>query len=129
FDNGAWGREYVDLWLNKTANDAETDAYQARAVRVTYGGRMLIGDVKNDDGRNVIQAGGGATINGGITARGMDAQGAHFRSIFGDYGAFFRNDGKDAYLLSTGKGDPDGSWTSLRPFSWSLADGTVRING
>ncbi|MCM3755061.1 hypothetical protein M3665_24375, partial [Bacillus licheniformis] len=35
----------------------------------------------------------------------------------------------DAYLLSTGKGDPDGSWTSLRPFSWSLADGTVRING
>ncbi|AQQ41064.1 MULTISPECIES: phage tail protein [Burkholderia] len=129
FDNGAWGREYVDLWLNKTANDAETDAYQARAVRVTYGGRMLIGDVKNDDGRNVIQAGGGATFNGGITARGMDAQGAHFRAIFGDYGAFFRNDGKDAYLLSTGKGDPDGSWTSLRPFSWSLADGTVRING
>ena len=43
FDNGAWGREYVDLWVNKTGNDAETDANQARRAgrvwRPRAGGR------------------------------------------------------------------------------------------
>ncbi|KVC61558.1 hypothetical protein [Burkholderia stagnalis] len=229
FDNGAWGREYVDLWINKTGNDPQTDANQARAVRVAYGGRVLVGDVKNDDGgsrllvggntvtegtsyskalsidggagnfstlfftdggkirwslfkrdgtatgsnagnnfglnafaddgvtqfpafrvdrgtqvfsvpkrlvvgeigddgRNVIQAGGGATFNGGLTARAMDATGAHFRAISGNYGAFLRNDGTNVYLLSTKKGDPDGQWNDFRPFAWSLSDGIVRIS-
>ncbi|MXN77206.1 phage tail protein [Burkholderia sp. 4701] len=230
FDNGAWGREYVDLWINKTGNDPQTDANQARAVRIAYGGRVMVGDVKNDDGgsrllvggntvtegtsyskassidggasnfstlffadggkvrwslfkrdgvatggnggnnfglnafaddgvtqfpafrvdrgtqvfsvpkrlvvgeigddgRNVIQAGGGATFNGGLTSRAMDATGANFRAVFGDYGAFFRNDGTSVYLLSTKKGDPDGQWNDFRPFAWSLADGIVRISG
>lgn len=210
FDNGAWGREYVDLWVNKTGNDAETDANQARAVRVAYGGRVLVGDVTNDDGnsrlqvdgnsrtygmsisggantvkawvaadevngyfrtagnatigsdnangscdivagnaarvrvlpsgrmlvgtfvddgRNVIQAAGSATFKGSVTSRDMDANGAHFRMVYGDYGAFLRNDGTNVYLLSTKKGDLDGQWNDFRPFAWSLADGTVRING
>ncbi|MCA8258706.1 phage tail protein [Burkholderia sp. AU31624] len=230
FDNGAWGREYVDLWVNKTGNDAETDANQARAVRVTYGGRVLVGDVKNDDGgsrlrvggdiavegtsnsrnstidggagnfstlffadggkfrwsmfkrdgaatggnngndfgmnafaddgvtqfpafrvnrgnqtfsvakrltvgdigddgRNAIQVGGSATFAGGLTAREMDATGSHFRAISNGYGAFLRNDGKDVYLLSTNKGDPDGQWNDFRPFAWSLISGNVLING
>ncbi|VWB86294.1 phage tail protein [Burkholderia lata] len=210
FDNGAWGREYVDLWVNKTGNDAETDANQARALRITYGGRMLVGDVKNDDGssrlqvdgnsrtygtsvsggqgtvkawvsaddangyfrtagnatigsenangscdivagnaarvrvlpsgrmlvgtsvddgRNVIQAAGSASFKGAVTSREMDANGAHFRMIYGDYGAFLRNDGTNVYLLSTKKGDLEGQWNDFRPFAWSLADGTVRING
>ncbi|VWC45046.1 phage tail protein [Burkholderia lata] len=210
FDNGAWGREYVDLWVNKTGNDAETDANQARALRITYGGRMLVGDVKNDDGSsrlqvdgnsrtygtsvsggqgtvkawvsaddangyfrtagnatigsenangscdivagnaarvrvlpsgrmlvgtsvddgcNVIQAAGSASFKGAVTSREMDANGAHFRMIYGDYGAFLRNDGTNVYLLSTKKGDLEGQWNDFRPFAWSLADGTVRING
>ncbi|WP_126285009.1 phage tail protein [Burkholderia stagnalis] len=229
FDNGAWGREYVDLWLNKAVNDPETDANQARAVRIAYGGRVMVGDIRNDDGgsrllvggntvtegtsyskassidggagnfstmffadggkvrwslfkrdgaatggnggnnfglnafaddgvtqfpafrvdrgtqvfsvpkrlvvgeigddgRNAIQAGGGATFNGGLSARAMDATGAHFRAVFGDYGAFLRNDGTNVYLLSTKKGDPDGQWNDFRPFAWSLADGIVRIS-
>ncbi|NIE60005.1 MULTISPECIES: phage tail protein [unclassified Burkholderia] len=210
FDNGAWGREYVDLWVNKTGNDAEIDANQARALRIAYGGRMLVGDVKNDDGssrlqvdgnsrtygtsvsggqgtvkawvsaddangyfrtagnatigsenangscdivagnaarvrvlpsgrmlvgtsvddgRNVIQAAGSASFKGAVTSRDMDANGAHFRMVYGDYGAFLRNDGTNVYLLSTKKGDLDGQWNDFRPFAWSLADGTVRING
>ncbi|MBY8604086.1 tail fiber protein [Burkholderia arboris] len=230
FDNGAWGREYVDLWLNRAVNDAETDANQARALRIMYGGRVLVGDVRNDDGnsrlrvggdiaaegtsyakaasidggagnfstlfftdggkirwsmfkrdgsatggnggndfgvnafaddgvtqfpafrvsrgtqafsvakrllvgdigddgRNAIQAAGSATFGGGLTAREMDATGSHFRAISNGYGAFLRNDGKDVYLLSTNKGDPDGQWNDFRPFSWSLTDGIVRIGG
>ncbi|VWC47685.1 putative phage tail protein [Burkholderia lata] len=230
FDNGAWGREYVDLWLNRTGNDNQSDANQARALRVGYGGRVLVGDVKNDDGnsrlrvggdiavegtsnsknstidggagnfstlffadggkfrwsmfkrdgaatggnngndfgmnafaddgvtqfpafrvsrgnqtfsvakrltvgdigddgRNAIQVGGSATFAGGLTAREMDATGSHFRAISNGYGAFLRNDGKDVYLLSTDKGDPDGQWNDFRPFSWSLISGNVLING
>ncbi|MEN2473886.1 tail fiber protein [Burkholderia sp. GS2Y] len=233
FDNGAWGREYVDLWINKTGNDPQTDANQARAVRVTYGGRVLVGNgsvddgyatlqvagnakasgtlystassiqaagsgtgyatlfltnpdsskvrwtvykedsvegVGNagshfginsfddsgnqtrrlfirrdtgtvsvtkrltvgdvgDDGRNAMQVGGTATFAGGLTAREMDASGSHFRAISNGYGAFLRNDGKDVYLLSTNKGDPDGQWNDFRPFAWSLTSGNVLING
>ncbi|KVD97628.1 phage tail protein [Burkholderia ubonensis] len=127
FDNGSWGREYVDLWLNKTANDPETDANQARAVRIAYGGRVLVG-MTNDDGTNLLQVGGSAVFKGGVSARAMDVTGAHFRAISGDYGAFLRNDGTNVYLLSTKKGDPDGQWNDFRPFAWSLADGIVRIS-
>lgn len=230
FDNGAWGREYVDLWLNRTANDVQSDSYQARALRIGYGGRVLVGDVKNDDGnsrlrvggdtvaegtsyskaasidggagnfstlfftdggkirwsmfkrdgaatggnggndfgvnafaddgvtqfpafrvsrgtqafsvakrllvgdigddgRNTIQAAGNATFNGGLTSRAMDVNGAHFRAIFGGYGAFLRNDGTNVYLLSTNKGDQEGQWNDFRPFAWSLTSGNVIISG
>ncbi|WP_412526943.1 phage tail protein [Burkholderia lata] len=209
FDNGAWGREYVDLWVNKTGNDTETDANQARALRITYGGRMLVGDVKNDDGgsrlqvdgnsrtygtsisggpntvkawvaadevngyfrtagnatigsdnvngsceivagnaarvrvlpsgrmligtsaddgRNVIQAAGGATFKGGVISRDLDAGGGHFRATYGDYGTFWRNDGTNVYLLSTKKGDPDGTFNDYRPFTLNLATGRVTID-
>ncbi|WP_175947066.1 phage tail protein [Burkholderia pyrrocinia] len=229
FDGGAWGREYLDIWLNKTGNDAQTDANQARAVRITYGGRVLIGDVKNDDtgsrlvvggntvtegtayskavsidggagsfstlsfadggkvrwslfkregvatgenagnnfglnafaddgvtqfpafridrstqvfslpkrllvgdmvddGRNVIQAGGNVVAKGGVTARDLDAGGANFRATCGDYGAFLRNDSTNFYLLTTKKGDPDGTFNDFRPFTLNFATGRVTID-
>ncbi|VWC36396.1 putative phage tail protein [Burkholderia lata] len=232
FDNGAWGREYVDLWVNKTGNDAETDANQARAVRVAYGGRVLVGNgsvddgnttlqvagnakvsgtlystassiqaagsgtgyatqfftnpdsskvrwtvykedsaegVGNagshfginsfddsgnqtrrlfirrdtgtvsvtkrlvvgdvgDDGRNAIQAGGNATFKGGVTSRELDAGGANFRMTCGDYGTFWRNDSTNVYLLSTKKGDPDGTFNDYRPFTLNLETGRVTID-
>jgi hypothetical protein len=46
FDGGAWGKEYVDLWLNSAANDDMTDAKQTRVVRVTPGGVKIAGDVE-----------------------------------------------------------------------------------
>ncbi|VWB93530.1 putative phage tail protein [Burkholderia arboris] len=229
FDNGAWGREYVDLWLNRTGNDNQVDANQARALRIAYGGRVLVGDVRNDDGnsrlrvggdiaaegtsyakaasidggagnfstlfftdggkirwslfkrdgvatggnggnnfglnafaddgatqfssfrvdrgtqtfavakrltvgdvgddgKNALQVGGNAAFKGGLTTREMDVNGAHFRAISNDYGAFLRNDGTNVYLLSTNKGNPEGQWNDFRPFAWSLADGIVRIS-
>ncbi|MBN3819709.1 phage tail protein [Paraburkholderia sp. Se-20369] len=232
FDNGVWGREYVDLWINKTGNDPQTDANQARAVRVTYGGRVLVGNGSvddgnttlqvagnakasgtlystassiqaagsgtgyatlfltnpdsskvrwtvykedsaegagnagshfginsfddsgnqtrrlfirrdtgtvsvtkrlvvgdiGDDGRNVIQAGGNATFKGGVTSRELDAGGANFRMTCGDYGAFWRNDSSNVYLLSTKKGDPDGTFNDYRPFTLNLETGRVTID-
>ncbi|MBN3796704.1 phage tail protein [Burkholderia sp. Ac-20392] len=61
FDNGAWGREYVDLWLNRAVNDNENDANQALALRVAYGGRVLIG-MTSDDGTNSLQVNNGLAV-------------------------------------------------------------------
>ncbi|VWD36306.1 phage tail protein [Burkholderia contaminans] len=78
FDNGAWGREYVDLWVNKTGNDAETDANQARAVRVAYGGRVLVGNGSVDDGNTTLQVAGNAKASGTLysTASSIQAAGS-----------------------------------------------------
>ncbi|OXJ21223.1 phage tail protein [Burkholderia sp. AU6039] len=61
FDNGAWGREYVDLWLNRAVNDNENDANQALALRIAYGGRVLIG-MTSDDGTNSLQVNNGLAV-------------------------------------------------------------------
>jgi hypothetical protein len=37
FASNAWGYENLDIWLSNTANDANSDAGQARAVRFTLG--------------------------------------------------------------------------------------------
>lgn len=84
FDSGAWGREYVDLWLNKTANDAETDANQARALRIGYGGRVLVGDVKNDDGNSRLRVGGDTVAEGTSYAKAasIDGGAGNFSTLF-----------------------------------------------
>src|SRR5574344_448986 len=51
------------------------------------------------------------------------------RNIYGDYGTFWRQDGRDLYLLLTAKGDQTGNWTSARPIVVSLSTGVCNING
>ena len=50
-----------------------------------------------------------------------------FRMIGGNYGAFFRNDGADTYLLLTASGSQYGSWNSLRPFAVHDSTGAVTM--
>lgn len=47
------------------------------------------------------------------------------RSVYGSYGAFFRNDGTDFYLLFTNAGDQYGSFNALRPLRIRLSNGEV----
>lgn len=230
FDGGAWGREYLDIWLNKTANDTQADAYQARAVRIAYGGRVFVGDVKSDEGgsrllvggntytegtsyskavsidggaggfstlffadggkirwslfkgdgaatggnvgnnfglnayaddgksqfpvfrvdrstqvfsltkrlfvgdvtdddQSSVQVKGGVSASAGVKSAGTDNGGAQFRATAPNYGVILRNDDKFAWLLTTAKGDPNGSWSALRPFWWALDTGKVSIDG
>lgn len=131
FGSGAWGSEYFDIWLNDgTNNDARSDAKQTRAVRLTSGGRVLIGD-REDDGKTALQVRGGIDASEGVTSRAIDAGGAggHFRAVCDGYGALVRNDGQSVYLLSTKKGDANGTYNDYRPFSWSLSTGKVIIDG
>jgi hypothetical protein len=49
------------------------------------------------------------------------------RMIYGNYGAMWRNDGSNIYLLFTNSGDQYGAWNSLRPFYASVTTGLVTL--
>lgn len=51
-----------------------------------------------------------------------------FRLAYGDYGAFWRNDGAALYLMLTAKGDPWGTWNNLRPFTMNLVTGRIAMS-
>lgn len=52
-----------------------------------------------------------------------------FRMIYGNYGAFWRNDGTKVYLLSTAENDRFGGWNTYRPFIYDLGSGNVQLGG
>ncbi|ELJ6742150.1 tail fiber domain-containing protein [Escherichia coli] len=52
-----------------------------------------------------------------------------YRMIYGNYGAFWRNDGGKVYLLSTAKNDKLGGWNAYRPFIYDLTSGNVQLGG
>lgn len=52
-----------------------------------------------------------------------------YRMIFGNYGAFWRNDGTNIYLLSTEENDRFGGWNGNRPFIYDLTNGKVTLGG
>ncbi|KML20263.1 MULTISPECIES: phage tail fiber protein [Burkholderia] len=127
YDGGTWGREYLDFWINRTPNDSNSDTNQIRAMRVTYGGRVLIGN-RNDDGSNALQVAGSGTFSGGITSSGLDAGGANFRLKNGR-DVLLRNDGTNFYLLLTDASDAGASWNSLRPLTVDVVTGAVILDG
>lgn len=63
--------------------------------------------------------------NGQYVAANSDA----YRMIFGNYGAFWRNDGTKVYLLSTAEDDKFGGWNGNRPFIYDLTNGKVTLGG
>ncbi|CAD5483657.1 tail fiber domain-containing protein [Escherichia coli] len=52
-----------------------------------------------------------------------------YRMIYGNYGAFWRNDGDKVYLLSTAENDKLGGWNGNRPFIYDLTNGKVTLGG
>ncbi|WPK33414.1 tail fibers protein [Escherichia phage AV108] len=52
-----------------------------------------------------------------------------YRMIYGNYGAFWRNDGTKVYLLSTEENDHFGGWNGNRPFIYDLTTGKVTLGG
>ncbi|MBB5447079.1 MULTISPECIES: phage tail protein [unclassified Paraburkholderia] len=69
FDGGTWGKEYLDFYVNSVANSAGSDANQVRAMRITYGGRVLIG-VRDDDGKKRLQVAGDSVFDGNVSMTG-----------------------------------------------------------
>lgn len=52
-----------------------------------------------------------------------------YRMIYGNYGAFWRNDGTKVYLMSTAENDRFGGWNAYRPFIYDLTSGNVKLGG
>ncbi|MFP3529456.1 phage tail protein [Burkholderia sp. SIMBA_042] len=126
YDAGTWGREYLDFWINRTPNDANSDANQIRAMRITHGGRVVVGN-RDDDGKTAFQVGGDGAFTGGISSSGLDAGGANIRLRNGR-DVLLRNDGSNFYLLLTNNSDPGASWNAYRPFTINVATGAVMLD-
>ncbi|VWD07735.1 phage tail fiber protein [Burkholderia aenigmatica] len=122
YDGGTWGREYLDFWINRTANDSNSDANQIRAMRITYGGRVQIG--ATDDGVSLLRVAGNGRFAGEVWSETANG----FRIAYGNYGVFLRNDGSNAFLLQTASGDQFGAGNAFRPLQWSLSTGQVAID-
>ena len=50
-----------------------------------------------------------------------------YRMVYGNYGAFWRQDGSNLYLMLTNSGEQYGSYNSLRPLAVNLSSGDVTM--
>lgn len=91
--------------------------------------------------KSTLAVTGGATLSSTLTVAGsasfastVAVQGEvqaiaskAWRQVNGNYGSFWYNDGSALYLMLTNSGDQYGTYNALRPFSVSLATGSVAI--
>ncbi|EON3692493.1 tail fiber domain-containing protein [Shigella sonnei] len=91
----------------------------------------------NDIGKNSVnlESNGQVSLTAGATkivytnGQYVSANSDAYRMIFGNYGAFWRNDGSNVYLLSTAENDRFGSWNGYRPFIYNLSSGNTSLGG
>ncbi|EGK6074169.1 tail fiber domain-containing protein, partial [Escherichia coli] len=91
----------------------------------------------SDEGKNFVklEASGQVSLSAGATkivytnGQYVAANSDAYRMIFGNYGAFWRNDGSKVYLLSTAENDRFGGWNGNRPFIYDLTSGNVQLGG
>ncbi|HGT5566987.1 TPA: tail fiber domain-containing protein [Escherichia coli] len=91
----------------------------------------------NDVGKNsaILETSGQISLSTGATkivytnGQYYSANADAFRMIYGNYGAFWRNDGGKVYLLSTAENDRFGGWNGNRPFIYDLTNGKVTLGG
>ncbi|ELX4483011.1 tail fiber domain-containing protein [Escherichia coli] len=91
----------------------------------------------SDEGKNFVklEASGQVSLSTGATkivytnGQYVSANSDAYRMIFGNYGAFWRNDGTKVYLLSTAEDDKFGGWNGNRPFIYDLTNGKVTLGG
>lgn len=91
----------------------------------------------SDEGKNFVklEASGQVSLSVGATkivytnGQYVSANSDAYRMIYGNYGAFWRNDGTKVYLLSTAENDKFGGWNTYRPFIYDLGSGNVQLGG
>ncbi|KZQ27231.1 phage tail protein [Enterobacter genomosp. O] len=72
----------------------------------------------------------GSTAVSGVVRNSAEFQSISansYRMVYGNYGAFWRQDGSNLYLMLTNSGDQYGSYNSLRPLAVSLSSGDVTM--
>jgi hypothetical protein len=74
-----------------------------------------------------LDVAGSIRATGGEVIGTLSSNYGQVRMIGGTYGAFWRNDGANTYLLLTATGDQYGTWNALRPFYVNDVSGAVTI--
>ena len=115
---------YIDFHFNNSESDYTFRIVQNSEDTLTLGGKVAVSNT-------LSVTSGGLSVAGSITSTGeiLSNTTNSFRLIYGDYGAFWRNDGRDLYLMLTAAGDPTGSYNSLRPLTVDFATGVCDISG
>ena len=83
---------------------------------------------RNVNGSISFNFNGAAEVRGAISAHGEIVSRAAngLRIAYGNFGAFWRNDGKTLYLMLTNSGDSLGNYNSLRPLYVNLTTGAIQ---
>jgi hypothetical protein len=115
---------FIDFHYNDSESDYTFRIVQNTADTLTLGGKVSVSNT-------LSVTSGGLTVAGSITSTGeiLSNTTNSFRLIYGDYGAFWRNDGNDLYLMLTDAGNQTGSYNSLRPLTVDFATGVCDISG
>ncbi|WP_236298447.1 phage tail protein [Enterobacter hormaechei] len=103
-------------------------------IRTQYSGSWSAWVKQYDAANKPSPADIGAVNKAGDTMSGVLKAGAevqstianNFRIAYGNYGAFWRNDGSNLYLMLTNKGDAYGAYNALRPLRVSLETGALQ---
>ncbi|HDR2534815.1 TPA: phage tail protein [Enterobacter ludwigii] len=87
-------------------------------------GKIIPGDYGNFDSR-FIRLAGSQNISGILRSSSeyQSTSANSYRSVYGNYGTFWRNDGANLYLMVTNAGDQYGAYNDLRPLAINLASG------
>lgn len=133
------------LTLRRPAGQSNHITFQDnRSGNITRQGWIGYGDadtnalqIYSDVGNNkfALETTGQISLNVGATkivysnGQYYSANSDAYRMIYGNYGAFWRNDGTKIYLLSTAENDRFGGWNGNRPFIYDLTNGKVTLGG
>ncbi len=115
FNGGGWGKEYLDFYLNSASNDAASDANQTLAMRISYGGRLIVGNGTVDDGSTALQIPNSMSISGAATSwRGIKwKSGTQTRWDFSvGSAAEAGNNANTGSILYLRRFNDDGTWNS-----------------
>jgi len=126
--NTQYRKNALELWEYKTdstgtacGGNAADGAMCNVRLMVTEGGNVGIGR----EPERMLDIDGTLRSGGEIQTTSANA----IRMVRGGYGAFWRNDGTNTYLLLTNSGDQYGLWNELRPFTVNNASGALNVGG
>lgn len=115
---------YIDFHYNNSESDYTFRIVQNSEDTLTLGGKVSVDDT-------LTVTSGGMSVAGNIKNTGeiQSETSNSYRLVSGNYGAFWRNDGNDLYLMLTNSGDQYGSYNNFRPLTVDLATGVCDISG
>lgn len=111
-----WGDE-VNRWAEVMESDATLSLYGYNSSGT--GASRLVNMISTHSGLPRL------IVDGELAARDASVTPGQIRMVGGNYGAFFRNDGANLYLMLTASGDQYGTWNTLRPLTVSVTTGLV----